>query len=68
MGGVTVTSLNPDRVVINFEKMQDLPSKTFTLGEYFRELAESDLKIYPSRGSKMYGFPRENAAFRADLG
>ena len=68
MGGVTVTSLNRDRVVSNFQKMQDLPSKTFTLGEYFRDVAESALKIYPSMGSKMYGFPKENASFRNDLG
>ena len=60
MGGVTVTSLNRDRVVSNFQKMQDLPSKTFTLVEYFRGGAESALKIYPRMGSKMYGFRKEN--------
>ena len=63
-----MTSLNRDRVVINFQKMQDLPSKTFTLGDYFRDLAESAFKIYPSMGTKMYGFPKENADVRTDLG
>ena len=63
-----MTSLNRDRVVINFQKMQDLPSKTFTLDEYFRDFAESALKIYPSMGSKMYGFPKENVSVRSDLG
>ena len=55
-----MTSLNRDRVVMNFQKMQDRPSKTFTLGDYFRDGAESALKIYPSMGSKMYGFRKEN--------
>ena len=68
MGGVTVTSLNRDRVVINFQKMQDLLSKTFTLGDHFRGGAESALKIYPSMGSKMYGFLKENGSFQTDLG
>ena len=67
MGGVTVTWLNRDRVVINFQKMQDLPSKTFTLGGSFRDGAESALKIYLSMGSKMYGFRKVNASFRCDL-
>ena len=65
MGGVT--SLNRDWVVINFQKMQDLPSKTFTLGGHFRGGAESALKIYPSMGSKMYGFRKENHNCRCDL-
>ena len=60
MGGVTVTSLNRDRVVSNFQKKQDLPSNTFTLGKYFRGGAESALKIYLSMESKMYGFRKEN--------
>ena len=51
-----MTSLNRDRVVSNFQKMQDLPSKTFTLGDYFRGGAESALKVFPPMESKMYGF------------
>ena len=62
-----MTSLNRDRVVINFQKMQDLQSKTFTLGGYFRDGAESAFKIYPSMGSEMYGFRKEHASFRCDL-
>ena len=62
MGGVTVTSLNRDRVVIIFQKMQELPSKTFTLGDYFRDGIES-----PNMGTKMYGFPKENHDCRCDL-
>ena len=68
MGGVTVASLNCDRVVINLQKNQDLPSKTFTLGDYFRGFAEFTFKIYLIMGTKMYGFPKENAGFRTDLG
>ena len=56
MGGVTVTSLNRDRVVSNFQKMQDLPFKTFTLDDHFRGGAESALKVFPSMGRKMYDF------------
>ena len=55
-----MTSLNRDRVVSNFQKMQDLPSKTVTFGESFRDFAESALKIYPSMEGKMYGFRKEN--------
>ena len=62
-----MTSLNRDRVVSNFQKMQDLPSKTFTLAGYFRDGAESAFKIYSSKGNKMYGFRKENASFRCDL-
>ena len=47
--------------------MQDLPSKTFTLGDSFRDGAESALKIYPSMGSNMYGFRNENPKCRRDL-
>ena len=47
-------------------KKQDLPSKTFTLGGYFRDAAESTLKIYPSMESKTYTFPNQNACFRPD--
>ena len=58
-----MTSLNRDRVVINFQKMQDLPSKTFTLGGSFRDGAESDLKIYPTMGINIHSFRKENAVF-----
>ena len=65
--GVTVTSLNSDRVVINFQKMQDLPSKTFINLGPFREFAESTFKIYLIMGSKMYRFPLGNACFQLGL-
>ena len=63
-----MTSLNRDRVVSNFQKMQDLQSKTFTLGSIFRDGAESALKIYFSMETNMYGFPMENQAFRKSMG
>ena len=61
-------SLHCDRVVIIFQKNQDLPSKTFTLGDYFHGCTEFTLKIYPNIGTNMYEFPKENARLRIDLG
>ena len=61
--GVTVTSLNPDRAVINFQKMQDLPSTTFINLGPFRGVAESTLKIYRSMGAKCMDFHKKMHVF-----
>ena len=34
--------------------------------EAFRGFAELTLRVSPSMGSKMYGFPKENISFRMD--
>ena len=51
MGGVTLILLSPDRVVINFQKMKDLPCRTLRL---FAD-SQNNLKIYVNMGSNMYG-------------
>ena len=65
--GVTLTSLNLDRVVSNFQKMQDLQSETLLNLGMFRAFAESTFNIYFSMDSKMYGFPTQNKGFQHDL-
>ena len=47
-------SLNQDRVVINLQKMQVLPSKALINFGVFRDFAKSTLNVYLSMGSKMY--------------
>ena len=58
-----MTSLNRDRVVINFQKMQDLQSKTFTLGGYFRDGAESALRSTLVWEGKCMVFVRKKKVF-----